>query len=102
MSNCVSCGRYLPEGYGMICQICDKEYETPEKNYGTWIKGTLYYYCSSCFEKLKQNKTTPYCPNCGAKMLNNESDNIKIIEHNSSSPTETYLISLKKEKSCNE
>lgn len=28
-----------------------------------------YPYCSNCIEKSKDGKTTPFCPNCGVKMI---------------------------------
>ena len=29
--NCIVCGAYLPEGYGLICKICEKYPPIPVK-----------------------------------------------------------------------
>ena len=42
-----------------------KEYEEPKT--GHWIEMPIGFRCSNCNEL--ENKTTKYCSNCGAKMI---------------------------------
>jgi len=41
---------------------------------GEWIEGDYtYYHCSECgFEYDKPEKVSPYCPQCGTKMENDD------------------------------
>lgn len=53
-------------------QQYEKGYEDgkAEKVYGVWIEADYgYFHCSECgYEYDSPEYITPYCPNCGAKM----------------------------------
>lgn len=92
IDTCVSCGEYVPEGR-MICVNCeDNAYSRNQGEVAEWIKKKsynidffsfkikTYFYCSKCGQgDLKF--MTKFCPNCGRKMKNYNTNKISFNQH---------------------
>ena len=74
---CESCMQSLTEFISNDIKLEPGEWVRNKKLSKDGKKSSYYYTCSVC-EHRSANGTTPYCPNCGVKML---TEITKTVEH---------------------
>ena len=69
----------IREAVGCVRDLCIKDAPTVEPKKGQWIREYnndyfigYCYLCDSC--KVRNEHATPYCPNCGMKMMEEGTD----------------------------